>query len=424
LGTIAIGILIATGLEQSVEAQHHRHELTELRESPRQDAEKAVIRWRFQMAPSAFDVPDDVIYLNCASLAPRLKSVTVAARAALDRMAVPWGIQAADWFRDERSLSESFARLIGAPPHCTTLVPAVSYGIALAARNIPVKPGQNIVLIEHEYPSNYYSWRRLADAQSATIRSVDAPHRESLTDAIVSAIDRQTAIVAVANCQWTDGRLADLVRIGSAARRHGAAFVVDASQSLGAYPLDVRDCQPDFLTTVGYKWLLGPYGVGYLYVAERWHAKGEPLEESWLHREGSENFAALVDYTPNYRPGAQRFGQGESAQFYLLPMAIAALSQIAEWTPDRINAQLRVLTESLVERAEALGLSATERSQRAGHMVGLRSERGLKPGLAAALANRGIYVGIRGDCIRVAPHLHTTGDDIDRFVDALKTLTA
>jgi selenocysteine lyase/cysteine desulfurase len=375
-------------------------------------------------AASAFDVPDEVMYLNCASLAPRLKSVTVAARAALDRMARPWSIQAPDWFRNERALSGSFAQLIGAPAHCTTLVPAVSYGIALAARNIPVEPGQNIVLIEHEYPSNYYSWRRLAVAASATIRSVDAPHQESLTDAIVSAIDRHTAIVAIANCRWTDGRLVDLVRIGAAARRRGAALVVDASQSLGAYPLDVRDCQADFLVSVGYKWLLGPYGVGYLYVAERWHDKGEPLEESWLHREGSENFAALVDYTPNYRPGAQRFGQGGSAQFYLLPIAIAALSQIAEWTPGRINARLRVLTESLVERAEALGLTATARSQRAGHMVGLRSERGLRPDLAATLASQGIYVGIRGDCIRVAPHLHTTADDIDRFVDALQALTA
>jgi selenocysteine lyase/cysteine desulfurase len=372
---------------------------------------------------SAFEVPDDIVYLNCASLAPRLRGVTAAGQAALERMAAPWTVQAPDWFRNARTLSGSFARLIRAPEKCATLVPSVSYGIAVAARNIPVKAGQNIVLIDQEYPSNYYSWRRLADARGATIRSVNATHGESLTDAIVSAIDRHTAVAAVAQCRWTDGRMIDLGRVGGMARRHGAALVIDASQSLGACPLDVRDCQPDFLVSVGYKWLLGPYGLGYLYVAERWHASGEPLEESWLHREGSENFAALVDYTPVYQPGAERFGQGESAQFYLLPMAIAALTQITEWTPVGINQQLRALTESVVERAAPHGFIAPERLQRAGHMVGLRSERGLRGDLASAFADRGIYVGIRGNCIRVSPHLHTTHDAIDRFISALEDVS-
>jgi selenocysteine lyase/cysteine desulfurase len=218
--------------------------------------------------------------------------------------------------------------------------------------------------------------------------------------------------------------LCDLTRIGEAARRHGAAFVVDASQSLGACPLNVRECQPDFLVSVGYKWLLGPYGLGYLYVAERWHTNGEPIEESWLHRAGSENFANLVDYTPVYEPGAERFGQGESPQFYLLPMAIAALSQIAEWTPERINQQLRAWTDDLVARTETCGFTSPPQLQRAGHMVGLSSARGLRPGLSSAFAERGVYVGIRGNCIRVAPHLHVTSDAMDRFIAVLEDVTA
>ena len=375
-------------------------------------------------ARNAFEVPDEVTYLNSASLAPRLKAVSAAGRAALERMAAPWHIRSADWFDDARKVAAAFAQLINARAECATLVPSVSYGIAVAARNIPVEAGQNIVLIDQEYPSNYYSWRRLADARAATIRSVRAGYEESLTEAIVAAIDRHTAVVAVAQCQWTSGRLIDLTRVGEAARRHRAAFVIDASQSLGAYPLDVRECRPDFLVTVGYKWLLGPYGLGYLYVAERWHANGEPLEESWLHRAGSDNFATLVDYTPEYKPGAQRFGQGESAQFYLLPMAIAALSQIAAWTPQRINRQLRGWTDELAARAEACGFSAPPPDQRAGHMVGLSSARGLPSGLSSAFAERGVYVGLRGDSVRVAPHLHAGAADMDQFIAALKELAA
>jgi selenocysteine lyase/cysteine desulfurase len=147
-------------------------------------------------------------------------------------------------------------------------------------------------------------------------------------------------------------------------------LVVDASQSLGAYPFDVAEVRPDFLVTVGYKWLLGPYGLGYLYVAERWHAKGEPLEEPWLNRAGSENFAGLVDYTDEYQPGAQRFNMGESAQFYLLPMALAALTQIAQWTPARIQQQLTEWTSELTARTATLGLDSMAREQRVGHMVG------------------------------------------------------
>jgi hypothetical protein len=121
-------------------------------------------------------------------------------------------------------------------------------------------------------------------------------------------------------------------------------------------------------------------------------------------------------------PGAARFGQGESAQFYLLTMALEALSQIAEWTPEYIHRQLRAWTEELVARAEPWGFTAPGRSQRAGYMVGLSSERGLRPDLARAFAERGVYVGIRGSCIRVAPHLHSPLDAMDRFIEALQTL--
>jgi selenocysteine lyase/cysteine desulfurase len=201
-------------------------------------------------------------------------------------------------------------------------------------------------------------------------------------------------------------------------------LVVDASQSLGAYPFDVAEVRPDFLVTVGYKWLLGPYGLGYLYVAERWHENGEPLEESWLNRAGSDDFAALVDYTDEYGPGAQRFNQGESAQFHLLPMAQAALAQIAQWTPQRIQQQLSEWTRELSSRAAALGLDSIEPAQRVGHMLGLTARGTLPSGLIDALASRDVYVGARGNSIRISPHLHSTAADLERLVAALQELLA
>jgi selenocysteine lyase/cysteine desulfurase len=369
-----------------------------------------------------FDVPEHITYLNCASLAPRLHAVTSAGQMALERMAAPWKIQSADWFRDGNTLQQSFARLIGAAPDCVTLVPSVSYGVAVAARNIPVEAGDNIVVVEQEYPSNYYSWRRLCHERGAEIRIASVQQGADLTNAVASLIDRRTAVVATPNCHWTDGTLIDLRQIGAAARRNGAALVVDASQSLGAYPLDVAEVQPDFLVTVGYKWLLGPYALGYLYVAERWHDSGAPLEESWLHREGSENFATLVNYTDAYKAGAERFGQGESAQFYLLPMALAALAQIERWTPAGIQRQLSEWTSELAARVAPLGLTCADVKHRVGHMIGLKARDGLPVNLVARLAERDVYVGARGSSIRVSPHLHSCAADIERLATALKEI--
>jgi selenocysteine lyase/cysteine desulfurase len=317
-----------------------------------------------------------------------------------------------------------FASLIGAPRACVALVPSVSYGIAVAARNLPVASGDNIAVIDQEYPSNYYSWQRLARERGAQIRTAVARGGSSVTDAIVSAIDRRTAVVAVSNCHWTNGTLVDLPRVAATARRYDAALVVDASQSLGALAFDIAEIRPDFLVTVGYKWLLGPYGLGYMYVDERWHANGEPLEESWLNRRGADNFATLADYTDEYGPGAQRFNQGESAQFYLLPMALAALTQIAQWTPARIQQQLSEWTRELSLRAPALGLTCAEPAQRVGHMLGLTARGTLPPDLFSALAARDVYVGARGNNIRVSPHLHSTAADLERLIATLQELLA
>lgn len=366
----------------------------------------------------AFDVPEGTVYLNCANMAPRLKSVSIAGHAALDTLASPWSVVASDWFAGTATLKRLFAGLIGASEHSAALVPSVSYGIAVAARNIPLRDGDNIVLVDREYPSNYYSWARAARDNGAKIRIATAQTGASITDAVLAAIDKDTAVVAVPNCRWTDGAFVDVVRIGEAARKHGAALVIDASQSLGATPLDVAECRPDFVASVGYKWLLGPYGLGYLYVDERWHADGVPLEESWLHRAGSENFAELADYTDAYQPGAARFSQGESPQFCLQPMAIAALSQLSQWQPAHIQQRLREWTDALCERAGAIGFSFP--AERAGHMVGLRSPGGLPAGLVEALRGDGIHVAVRGDSIRVSPHLHSTEADLNLLLDALR----
>src|SRR5690606_5697481 len=153
-----------------------------------------------------------------------------------------------------------------------------------------------------------------------------------------------------------------------------------------------------------YKWLMGPYSIGFLYVAPR-RQDGRPLEHNWIARAGSEDFARLVDYSDEFQPGARRFDVGEGANFALRPGAVAALEQILEWGVDEIAATLSAMTDRIAQRAGALGLIASPAGRRAGHFLGLRFPGGLPQGLPERLAASNVFVSVRGDSLRVTPHL-------------------
>jgi len=367
-----------------------------------------------------FDIPEGITYLNCANMSPQLRVVSTAGISAVGAKATPWTLAAPDWFSGAERLRHLFARIVNADAEGIALVPSVSYGIAAAAANVELGSGQSILLLDQEFPSNVYAWRVLAKRRRAEVRTVRRESGRSWTEAVIAAVDADTAVIAVPNCHWTDGSLIDLDRVGAAARSVGAALVVDASQSLGAHPLDVSQVQPDFLVTVGYKWLLGPYGLGYMYVAPHWQRNGIPIEHSWLTRAGSEDFTRLIDYTDAYRDGARRFDMGEFPQFVLTPMAIAALEQILVWGVPRIQETLSTLMSQAARGAAEFGGTTLPAAERVGHMAGIRLTGGLPDGLASALAAAKVYVSIRGDSIRVAPHLYNDGSDVDRLLAVLQ----
>src|SRR3954447_427943 len=230
----------------------------------------------------AFEIPDDIGYFNTASLAPQLRSVRAAGEAAFEQRARPWSIESADWFSDVERLRGLFARIVHGTPDHVAIVPATSYAFALAAHNL--RPSRVVVLAD-EYPSGIYSGR----AGGAELVTVEREPGQSWADATIAAIDERVDVVSVPNVHWTDGAPVDLPRVARAARAAGAALVIDASQSCGAMTLDVGEIRPDFLVSVGYKWLLGRFALAYLYVDERHHG-GEPIEQNWINRAGSEDF--------------------------------------------------------------------------------------------------------------------------------------
>jgi selenocysteine lyase/cysteine desulfurase len=365
-----------------------------------------------------FDIPDDVAYFNTASMAPQLRSARQAASAAWQRRARAWLIGSDDWFTEAEERRSLFARLAGVDADGVALVPATSYGLAVAAANLTAVPGQRILVLAEDFPSNWYTWQRFANRTGAAVAAVDRRDGQTWAEAVLDELDERTAVVAVLAVHWTDGALVDLGAVAARARAVGAALVVDASQGLGAMPLDLAAVQPDYLVSVGYKWLLGPFGLGYLYVAPR-HRDGVPLEENWISRLGSRDFAALVDYQDRYQPGARRFDVGQRTHFETTPMAIAALRQLLDWEVPRVAVTLQRTTRRIEEQVRAMGLTLTSRD-RGPHMLGIRVPAEARERVAAALAKAGVFVGIRGSSLRVSPHLWTTDEDVDRLVAVLR----
>lgn len=367
----------------------------------------------------AFDL-EGVAYLNCAYMGPLPRRSVEAGRAGLERKGRPWEVGVPDFFEPLERARSLFAHLVGGDADGVCIVPSVSYGIALAATNVRVGRGETIVVLSEQFPSNVYMWHDLATRSGAQVVSVPRPVDDDWTDGLEQAIDERCAVVAIPACHWTDGTAVDLARVGDRARSMGAALVVDACQAAGALPLDVKRIQPDFLVSAAYKWLLGPYSVGFCWVAPK-RREGRPLEQNWITRAGSDNFAALADHRGGYAPGARRYDMGEASNFALLPVAIASMELLAGWGTDAAAAHSRSLTSAIATGASDLGFGVPPQPVRSPHLLGLRMPSGLDPAVVAAhLREQGVHVSVRGTSLRVSTHVFNTHEDVNRLLQSLE----
>jgi selenocysteine lyase/cysteine desulfurase len=367
-----------------------------------------------------FDIPDDVAYLNCAYMSPLMKPALEAGAAGLARKAHPWELTPDKFFTGSDEFRATAAQLIDCSADCIAIVPSASYGIATAARNVPVRQGQNILVLAEQFPSNYYPWQRLVEENGASLKVVPWPEDHDWTTAVLNSLTADVAIAALPHVQWTSGGRLDLIRIGEACRKIGAALVLDLTQSLGALPFSVHDVQPDFAVAASYKWLLGPYSVGVLYVAPKWQG-GIPLEENWIQRATARDFSSVL-YTENYDVGARRFDMGERSNFALLPAAVRAMKQLLEWGVAQISETTGALNRQLANAAADLGFSAPAEPLRAPHYLALRRKEAIPKELPEVLAREKVFVSVRGSSIRVTPHVYNTAEDCELLIACLRRI--
>ena len=375
-----------------------------------------------------FALPPDLHYLNCAFMAPVSDQVANAAREAVDQLRIPARLTPEDFFAPSERVRHLFARLVNIDsPQRVAIIPSVSYAMATLARNTPLTPGQNVVVVHEQFPSAIYTWQRACDATGATLRVVAEPepterHGQRWNDAVVEAVDPDTATVVLPVLHWAHGTRFDLERIRRRAHECGATLIVDGTQSVGALPFDVDETRPDALVCAGYKWLTGPYSVGLAYFGPAYD-DGIPIEENWIARKGSEDFAGLVDYSPTYQPGALRYDVGERSNFVLLPMLEAGLTQVLRWRPDAIQNYCATLIADVIPELMNLGCWIEPAADRASHLFGVRPPAPIDVDtVKAVLAAQQVSVSVRGQAVRVAPHVYNDRDDMTALVNALRVI--
>lgn len=369
-----------------------------------------------------FSLSDSVSYLNGAYMSPQLKSVESIGIESLRRKNRPYTITAEDFFSGPELLKKRFGTLTEiADPQNIAIIPSVSYGIATVANNIRLNKGEEILLIEEQFPSNVYTWKRVAEKYKATLKIVAPPkdfkeRGKNWNKAILDAINTRTAVVAMPHVHWADGTLFDLKNIREKTNTVRSLLVIDGTQSVGALPFSVKELRPDALVCGGYKWLLGPYSLGVAYYSDTFN-DGVPIEDSWMNRLHSEDFSGLTKYQDRFRPKAGRYSMGESSNFTLVPMLIKAIEQLLEWKPENIQDYCAAISESAIERLREKNCFVENGKYRANHLFGIYLPKEMDvETIKQRLIDHNIFVSYRGQAIRVACNVYNTETDFNKLL--------
>lgn len=378
-----------------------------------------------------FSIEDGITYLNGAAYSPTLKSSVDRGVEGINLKAVsPFKISGKDHFTLPEKVQKLFSKLVNIPDYQrVAIIPAVSYGMAVVANNIHRLPNisdkKHIIQIQDEFPNNVYAFDRVCQIHALTYKTIAKPdvleNRGKLwSEYILEAISTETAMVVMPHIHWIYGVKFDLEVISKRCKEVGALLIIDGTQSVGALDFDVEKINPDALICAGYKWLLGPYAIGLAYFGE-FFDDGVPVEESWMHRIESDNFAQLIRYERAYKPKAQRYNMGEHSNFILMPMLEDALSQLLEWGVDNIQNYAQSITRKPIKTLQELGCWLEDEAYRVNHLLGINLPSNIdNQAFTDKLLSNKIVISNRGVAIRVSQNIYNTEEDLWTLVEILK----
>ncbi|HET8625352.1 MAG TPA: aminotransferase class V-fold PLP-dependent enzyme [Gemmatimonadales bacterium] len=356
----------------------------------------------------------EAVYLNAASIGPLPARTRRAVEEFAALRAAPHRMQERHFFPLLAQARGLAARLINADPDEIALATNTSYGINLAARSLPLAAGDIVVLSDREFPANVYPWlalqRQGIQVEIVPVTADGWPDEDRIVERLA---DSRVRVLAVSLVQFGSGYLVDLARLSRACRDSNTWLVVDAIQGVGQLPVDVRETPVDVLACGGQKWLLSPWGSGFVYVRRGMFETIPPADVGWMAYAGTDDLNRLTDYSDTLRPDARRY------ELVTLPYQdvagfVASVGLLLDVGPAAIREHLAEIRLPLVEWAERRGIRISSPLDPA-HASGIVSlELPDAPGAYAALRRAGIVTSLREGSIRVAPHLYNTADDLHR----------
>jgi selenocysteine lyase/cysteine desulfurase len=370
-----------------------------------------------------FDIPREICFLNAASWSPLPLAVQEAGRAAVARKGQPWKLPADFQPQQYERARKAAAALIGADSVVVSLIPSVGYGVATAGKVLTIPRGSRVLVLQDDHTSPVLEWMSRAQSGGFAVETVKQPVDGDWTAAVMAAIDRSgaepLALVSISSVHWSDGGAIDMARIATAAKGKGSALLVDATHDVGIRRIDVKTLDPDFLIFPTYKWVLGPYGRAFMYVAKR-RQNGVPLEQISGSRKAVSAEDTVYFRDIAYVEGARRYDMGERDHFISLEMAAVGMEMMAGWGNEPIVARLSMLTDKLADGLVNTGVQVLDRKLRAPHVLSLYFPKGMATDLPKKLAAENVYAAPRLGRLRISPHVYNDEQDVERFVEVFR----
>lgn len=316
------------------------------------------------------------------------------------------------------------ARLLGArDPREVSFCENTSTGLSMVAEGFTDwQPGDNVIGAAQDFPSNVYPWMQLAD-HGVEYRRVEERNGRVDDEEVLSRIDGRTRMVALSWVQYASGYRCNLARIGQACRERGALFVVDVIQGLGCLDLDVERDRVDVAAGSAHKWLLGPEGIGLLYISDRVLERLRPPRAGWR---SMRNMIGWTDLRIDFNEGAKRFESGTLNAYGIaalgasLEILLEAVQEGKEEVERRVLALAGRAADGLSERGFEV-ISSRAPGETSGIVTAVHPGRSAED-LVKVLAERGVGVAVRAGRFRVSPHFYNTEEEVDRMLAELDRL--
>ena len=370
---------------------------------------------RFEHYRREFPVTEKYVYLDHAGVAPLSLRVKTAIELFLKEATEGGAFHYPKWAEQVAATRQACARLINAAPDEIAFVKSTSHGLSLVANGLDWKPGDNVLVYEKEFPSNLYPWLNLK-TRGVEVRTIPSRDNRILIEDIEKLIDARTRLLAISSVQFVNGFRVDLKRLGEICRENKVLLCVDAIQSLGLLPMDVKEFNIDFLSADAHKWLLGPEGIGIFYCRKDLAEKLAPPLLGW---KSVRNEFAFEHTNLVLKTDALRFEEGSQNLMGILGLG-AAIELLAEAGIETIENNVLGLGDVIIREAEARGFTVLTPKDRRARGGNITFRGSFDPAnVRDTLRGRGILVNVRGGGLRVSPHFYNNEADIDKLFAAI-----